>query len=146
VSPEQLLNRFITPMEHQIDYFTLRTGQKVQMPLRHVLIIATNLSPDKVTDPAFLRRMGYRVLLDSPTPEQYMKIFQQYAQRQGVSAPSEVLEGLLERYNAQGRELRACEPRDLIERARDICRFRGRPLELTPKVLDLAWSGYFGDG
>ena len=46
VSPEQLLNRFITPMEHQIDYFTLRTGQKIQVPLRHVLIIATNLSPD----------------------------------------------------------------------------------------------------
>jgi hypothetical protein len=58
VSPDQLLNRFITPMEHQIDYFTLRTGQKIQVPLRHVLIIATNLSLERVTDPAFLRRMG----------------------------------------------------------------------------------------
>src|SRR5262249_30378776 len=145
VSPEQLLNRFITPMEYQIDYFTLRTGQKVQLPLRHVLIIATNLSPDTVTDPAFLRRMGYRLLLAAPTPEQYARIFQNYAQRQGVTAAPEVIDRLLERYKAQNRDLRACEPRDLIERARDICRFHGRPLELTPKVLDLAWSGYFGD-
>lgn len=145
ISPEQLLNRFITPMEHQIDYFTLRTGQKVQVPLRHVLIIATNLSPDKVTDPAFLRRMGYRVFLGSPTPEQYAKIFQSYAQKQGVTAGAEVLDRLLERYREQSRELRSCEPRDLIERSRDICRFHGRPLELTNKVLDLAWAGYFGE-
>jgi hypothetical protein len=145
VSPEQLLNRFITPMEYQIDYFTLRTGQKIQVPLRHVLIIATNLSPDVVTDPAFLRRMGYRVFLGAPTPEQYTKIFQQYAQGQGVAVAPEVIEQLLERYRAQKREMRACEPRDLIERARDICRFHGRPLELTSKVLDLAWIGYFGN-
>ncbi len=144
ISPEQLLNRFITPMEHQIDYFTLRTGQKIQMPLRHVLIIATNLTLEKVTDPAFLRRMGYRVYLGPPTPEQYARIFQTYAQRQGASVAAEAIEHLLERYRAQNRELRSCEPRDLIERARDICRFHGRPLELTAKVLDLAWVGYFG--
>ncbi len=145
VSPDQLLNRFITPMEHQIDYFTLRTGQKIQLPLRHVLIIATNLSPASVTDPAFLRRMGYRIYLGSPSPEQYTRIFQQYAQRLGVAVAPELIEHLLERYRAQNRELRACEPRDLIERSRDICRFHNRPLELTSKVLDLAWIGYFGD-
>jgi hypothetical protein len=145
VSPEQLLNRFITPMEHQIDYFTLRTGQKIQLPLRHVLIIATNLSPETVTDPAFLRRMGYRLYLGAPTPEQYVQIFQAYAQRVGATVASEVIDRLLERYREQNRELRACEPRDLIERSRDICRFHNRPLELTNKVLDLAWTGYFGE-
>jgi hypothetical protein len=145
VSPEQLLNRFITPMEYQIDYFTLRTGQKIQVPLRHVLIIATNLKPEVVTDPAFLRRMGYRVYLGPPTPEQYSRIFQLYAQHQGVAVAVEVIDRLLERYRAQNRELRACEPRDLIERARDVCRFNGKPLELTLEVLDLAWIGYFGE-
>jgi hypothetical protein len=144
VSPEQLLNRFITPMEHQIDYFTLVTGQKIQVPLRHVLVIATNLSLERVTDPAFLRRMGYRLYLGSPTPEQYARILQRYAQRQGVAVGREVIDRLLERYRAENQELRACHPRDLIERARDICRFDGRPLELTPEVLDLAWIGYFG--
>lgn len=145
VSPEQLLNRFITPMEHSIDYFTLRTGQKIQLPLRHVLIIATNLSPETVTDPAFLRRMGYRLYLGPPTPEQYTQIFNAYAQRLGATAAPEVIERLLGRYTEQNRELRSCEPRDLIERSRDICKFHGRPLELSNKVLDLAWTGYFGE-
>jgi predicted ATPase with chaperone activity len=145
VAPEQLLNRFITPMEYQIDYLTLRTGQKIQMPLRHVLIIATNLSPEVVTDPAFLRRMGYRVYLGPPTPEQYTRIFQQYAERRKVTVPPGVIDRLLERYRAQKREMRCCEPRDLIERSRDICRFNNKPLTLTSEVLDLAWAGYFGD-
>jgi MoxR-like ATPase len=145
MEPQQLLNRFITPMEYQIDYFTLRTGQKFQVPLRHVLIIATNLTPEKVTDPAFLRRFGYRVYMGAPSQEQYIRIFRTYAERLGVTAPPEVIERLLKRYRKQGRELRGCEPRDLIERARDICRYHGRPLELTNKVLDLAWIGYFGN-
>jgi predicted ATPase with chaperone activity len=145
VEPGQLLNRFITPMEYQIDYFTLCTGQKVQIPLRHVLIIATNLSPEAVTDPAFLRRMGYRLYLGAPTPDQYARIFQAYAERRGATVAPGVIERLLERYAAQKRELRSCEPRDLIERARDICTFQGRPLELTAEVLDLAWAGYFGE-
>jgi hypothetical protein len=145
VSPEQLLNRFITPMEHHIDYFTLTTGQKIQVPLRHVLIIATNLDPARVTDPAFLRRMGYRIFLGPPTPEQYARIFRDYAQKLGTTAGPEIIDRVLTRYRAQGRELRACEPRDLLERSRDICRFHSRPLELTSKVIDLAWAGYFGD-
>jgi hypothetical protein len=145
ISPEQLLNRFITPMEHQIDYFTLRTGQKIILPLRHVLIIATNLSPETVTDPAFLRRMGYRLFLGPPTQEQYVRIFNAYAQRSGATVIPEVVDRLLDRYREQNRELRACEPRDLIERSKDICTFHNRPLELTAKVLDLAWTGYFGE-
>jgi hypothetical protein len=144
VSAEQLLNRFITPMEHHIDYFTLITGQKIQVPLRHSLIIATNLDPARVTDPAFLRRMGYRLYLGPPTPEEYVRIFRAYAKRHGAAVAPEVIEGLLERYRAQNRDLRACEPRDLIERSRDICRYEGKPLELTREVLDLAWIGYFG--
>lgn len=145
ISPEALLNRFITPMEHQVDYFTLTTGQKIQVPLRHVLIIATNLSPETVTDPAFLRRMGYRVYLGPPTPEQYARIFKQYAQKVGLEVGPELIDQVLARYRDQERELRSCEPRDLIERVRDICRFHNRALEVTPKILELAWTGYFGD-
>jgi hypothetical protein len=145
VSPDQLLNRFITPMEHQVDYLTLETGQKIEVPLRHVLIIATNLSPELVTDPAFLRRMGYRLYLGTPNAEQYALIFRNYAKRLGVTVDPAVINRLLERYRTQNRELRACEPRDLIERSRHICRFENKPLELTPEVLDLAWLGYFGN-
>ena len=146
VSPHQLLNRFITPMEHSFDYFTLATGQKIQVPLRQVLIIATNLSLEKVTDPAFLRRMGYRLSLEPPNEQQYAQIFKNYAAKHSAVIPDGLLDTLLAKYKAQDRPLRACEPRDLIERSRDICRFREKPLELTQEIIDLAWIGYFGAG
>jgi hypothetical protein len=144
VDPHEMLNRWITPLEHQIDYLTIRAGQKIKVPLRQTLIIATNLSPESVTDPAFLRRMGYRVYLGSPTPEQYGQIFERYVQRLGLEAPPGIIPRLLDRYKAEGRELRCCEPRDLLERICDICRFREQPLILKEELLDLAWIGYFG--
>src|SRR5262249_59186680 len=121
-----------------VDYLTLATGQKTQVPLQQVLVIATNLSLERVTDPAFLRRMGYRLYLGHPTPEQYAQILKDYAERVGTTAAPTVVEALLARYRAENKELRACQPRDLIERARDICRFHNRPLELTREVLDVA--------
>jgi hypothetical protein len=144
IQPQQLINRWITPLEHQIDYLTLHTGQKIQVPLKLMLILATNLSPESVTDPAFLRRLGYRLHLGEPAPEQYARIFERYAGDQGVAAAPDLIARLLDRYRAEGRELRCCEPRDLIERAGDICKYRGRPLELSDEVMNLAWIGYFG--
>ena len=79
-----------------------------------------------------------------PAPERYAEIFAQYAAGRGAAPRPELVARLLERYRAEGRELRCCEPRDLIERARDICSFQCKPLELTANVLDLAWTGYFG--
>jgi hypothetical protein len=146
VAPGQLLNRWIIPLEHQVDFLTLHTGQKIQVPFLLMLIIATNLDPKDVTDPAFLRRIGYRIQIDGPTPESYAEIFRQYAARCGVgSVDAGVINGLLSRYKEAGRELRACEPRDLILRASDLCRFRGQELTLTDEVIGQAWNGYFGN-
>jgi predicted ATPase with chaperone activity len=144
VDPHKLLNRWIIPLENRIDYLTLHTGQKIQIPFLQLLIIATNLEPGRVTDPAFLRRMGYRLHLTPPSPERYREIFERYASRDDISVPPGLLDRLLERYARENRELRGCEPRDLIERARDICRFTGRPLELDDEIMALAWTGYFG--
>jgi MoxR-like ATPase len=145
VDPEQMLNRWIIPLEHQIDYLTLRTGKKIRVPFLPFLIIATNLDVDRVTDPAFLRRMGYRLYLGEPTPERYAQIFEQHASARGMPAPPGLIAALLARYRNEKRELRCCEPRDLIERARDICRFSGRPPQLDEEVIALAWTGYFGN-
>jgi hypothetical protein len=144
VDPHELLNRWIVPLEHRIDYLTLHTGQKIQMPFLMTLVIATNLDLREVTDPAFLRRMGYRLYLGPPTPDLYARIFERYATRRGATLAPGLVARLLERYRVTGRELRSCEPRDLFERAADICRYRGRALELDEDVLDLAWTGYFG--
>jgi hypothetical protein len=144
VAPRDLLNRWIIPLEHEYDYLTLRSGKMFHVPFLLMLIVATNLDVDEVTDPAFLRRMGYRMFLDKPEPERYVAILERYAEQCGVAISPALVRRLLERYEVEHRELRGCEPRDLIERARDVCRFRRTPLELTEEVLDLAWSGYFG--
>jgi predicted ATPase with chaperone activity len=145
VDPRQLLNRWIIPLENQIDYLTLQTGQKIDIPFRQMLVFATNLDPQSVTDPAFLRRMGYRLHLASPSPERYAEIFKRYAAKVGIVADPGLIVRLIERYRAEARELRCCESRDLIERARDICRFSGQPPELNDAILDTAWTGYFGN-
>jgi len=145
VEPRLLLNRWTFPLEHGTDYLTLQTGQKVALPFRQMLIVCTNLHPNTVMDPAFLRRIGYRMLLDDPTPALYTQIFKQYAARCEVDVPPGVIEFLLLRHRAEKRPLRSCEPRDLIERARDICHYRGHPLELSQSIFELAWEGYFGE-
>lgn len=144
IEPRLLLNRWTFPLEHGVDYLTLETGQKLQVPFSQMLIVCTNLDPEVVMDPAFLRRMGYRLYLEDPSPAAYAQMFTRYAARCSVAVPPDLIEALLERYTAEGRHLRSCEPRDLIERARDICSYGGRPLVLNEEVLDLAWNGYFG--
>jgi hypothetical protein len=145
VNPRELLNRWIIPLEHRIDHLTLQTGQVIQVPFLQMLIIATNLDLEHVTDPAFLRRMGYRLYLGEPSAGDYSQIFERFASRHGMPVQPGLVERLLARYSSEKRQLRCCEPRDLIERARDICRFTGRPLELNDEIMALAWTGYFGN-
>lgn len=144
VNPHDLLNRWIIPLEQRTDHLTLNTGQKITIPFLLMLVVATNLEVSQVADPAFLRRMGYRLHIDKPTWQDYTKIFERYAASAGATVEPALITRLLDRYQAEGRELRACEPRDLIERARDICRLRNQPLTLNDAVMATAWAGYFG--
>lgn len=145
VAPAELLNRWIVPLENHIDHLTLQTGQKIQVPFDLMLIIATNLMVEDVADPAFLRRMGYRLHMECPTEDRYREIFAKYAKGVGADIPEGAIDSVIARYEKYGRELRGAEPRDLIERARDICQLHQKPLQLSPEVLDLAWEGYFGN-
>jgi hypothetical protein len=144
IEPSELLNRWIIPLEHRVDYLTLQTGQKIQIPFRLMLVVATNLAVKDVSDPAFLRRMGYRLLVAAPSADGYTQIFHRYAKSVGITVPEGLLSRLLQRYGNEGRELRASEPRDLIERVRDYCRAVHRPFRLDDQALDVAWRGYFG--
>lgn len=145
VDPQELLSRWVFPLENGVDYLTLQTGQKLEVPFRQRLIVSTNLDPERVMNPAFLRRMGYRMYLGDPTPEYYVEIFRRYAARYDLPVSANALAYVLERYKTEGRALHACEPRDLIERVRDVCRFQDLKFELTVENLDLAWRGYFGN-
>jgi hypothetical protein len=109
-----------------------------------MLIVATNLPVSDVSDPAFLRRMGYRLHLDHPTPEQYGEIFKRYAKSVGIEASPALITQVLNRYRTESRDLRASEPRDLIERSRDLCSLRRAPFTLNEEILNIAWTAYFG--
>jgi predicted ATPase with chaperone activity len=143
IDPTDLLNRWIIPLEQQIDYLTLVTGQKIRIPFQLLLIVATNLAAS--ADPAFLRRIGYRIHMDQPDEKRYSEIFRRYAQSIGLAVEEPLIASVLKRYKAENRDLRACEPRDLIERCRDICRLRHQAPVISQQLLDEAWRAYFGD-
>src|SRR6185503_12468332 len=77
-------------------------------------------------------------------PFAYSEIFIRQAYTRGIRFEQSVLDHLLNKYRIEGRQLKGCEPRDLLDRATDICLFEGQPLELTNGVLDVAWRNYFG--
>lgn len=144
IDPHDLLNRWIIPLEGHIDYLTLHTGKKVQIPFEQMLIFATNLDPSSLVDDAFLRRMGYQLHVESPTPEIYTLIFQRYAESRGLSYDAKLLDILFKRYEDEQRLMKGCDPRDLIERCLDLSRYENREPFLSPAILEIAWTNYFG--
>jgi predicted ATPase with chaperone activity len=144
VDPKNLLNRWIVPLESRTDYLTLHTGKKIQVPFVPMLIFSTNLDPSKLVDEAFLRRMGYRLLVDKPSASVYATIFQRYAESRGLGFDQRWVDAMMVWYENEERPLRCCEPRDLIERCLDICQFQKIAPVLTLDLLELAWLSYFG--
>ncbi len=144
VEPEDLLNRWIVPLERKVDFLTLHTGKKISVPFEELVVFSTNLEPSRLVDEAFLRRMGYRVRIEPPTEETYRKIFDRYADTVGVSFELPVLDYLITKYSAEKRIMKSCEPRDLLNRFLDICQYKGLQPVLTKDMLDLAWGNYFG--
>ncbi|MEI6082949.1 MAG: ATPase [Verrucomicrobiota bacterium] len=143
-SPEALLNRWIIPLESRIDYLTLNNGKKFQVPFEQVIVFATNLTVSDLADEAFLRRMGYRIHVMAPSPQTYADIFIRYARRHGLTVDPTILAHLEIRYGKENREPKACEPRDLIDRAMEVCRYNREKLRLSKEIVDIAWDGYFG--
>ncbi len=144
VAPIDLLNRWIVPLERRVDYLTLNTGKKIEVPFEQLMVFSTNLNETDLVDEAFLRRMGYRARVEPPTPPAYCEIFRRAAGLRGFNADKESLQYLLNKYAVERRQMKACEPRDLLERITDICLFEGRPPTLTPQLIDSAWRNYFG--
>ncbi|HVG30936.1 MAG TPA: hypothetical protein VM864_14595 [Pyrinomonadaceae bacterium] len=144
VAPTELLNRWIVPLERRVDYLTLHTGKKIEVPFEQLVVFSTNLDEKDLVDEAFLRRMGYRAKVEPPTPAAYSEIFRRAAHTRGMRVDQAVLDYVLNNYMISHRQMKSCEPRDLLERVIDICRFEGRELELSPKTIDAAWRNYFG--
>ncbi len=141
-----LLNRWIIPLERQTDYLTLHTGKKIEVPFEQLLIFSTNLDLKGLVDDAFLRRMGYRLYIGPPDRERYGTIFRKVVQSRGLEYDPELLEFLMRKYEKERRPMRCCEPRDLVQRCLDICRYEKLADALSVKLLEIAWANYFGTG
>jgi hypothetical protein len=144
VAPQDLLNRWIVPLERRVDYLALHTGKKIEVPFEQLVVFSTNLDENDLADQAFLRRMGYRARVEPPTPGAYSEIFKRQANARGIRYQQPVLDHVLNKYKVEHRQMKGCEPRDLLDRSTDICLFAGQSLELTTQVLDVAWRNYFG--
>ena len=144
ISPQELLNRWIIPLETRQDFLRLRTGQKFAVPFDQFIIFATNLEPRSLVDDAFLRRLRSKVKVDYVNRTQFVEIFQLYCDQYHMAFDPEAVEYLLTRYYDDGkRPLTACHPRDLLEQILDYCRFYQLPPRLTPENLDRACQSYF---
>ena len=144
VDPQDLLNRWILPLERRIDYLALRNGKKIELPFEQLVVFSTNLDEDRLVDEAFLRRLGYRARIDPPSTADYTEIFKRAAAKLKIAFDQATLSHLLKKYEDENRAPKSCEPRDLLNRVSDICRFRGSVPQLTPELIDLAWNNYFG--
>jgi hypothetical protein len=140
----EILNRWIVPMEQRIDYLSFLSGGKMTVPFDTFLIFSTNLSPDKLGDEAFLRRIQYKVLVASPCDSEYRKIFQQYCELQGLAHVEDLLDVFMTKhYVNTGKQLRRCHPRDVISQAIDYLNYKRLPYELSEDVLDKAFGSCF---
>ncbi len=144
VSCRDLLNRWIMPLEKRVDFLTLHSGKKIEVPFEQLVVFSTNLDEKEFLDEAFLRRMGYRARLELPTPGAYGEIFRRAAISRGLAVDHTSISYLLHKYGQEHRPMKCCEPRDLLNRICDICSFEGRPLQLSEATIDAAWRNYFG--
>ncbi|MSQ27041.1 MAG: ATP-binding protein [Dehalococcoidia bacterium] len=144
VSPHDLLNRWIVPLEKRIDFLTLRTGQKIEVPFDTLVMFSTNLEPRDLVDEAFLRRIRYKIEIKSPTPAQFKEIFQRVCAAKGIKYDDAVVDYLPnEKYSALDVHPRAVHPRDLLEQVVDYSSYRQIEPMLTRETMDISCHNYF---
>jgi hypothetical protein len=144
VSPVDLLNRWIVPLESDVDNITLHTGKKVQVPFDVFAAFSTNLDPSDLVDDAFLRRVRYKLEVRRPDEDQFFEIFEVVCNKRNVPFDPDMVEYLVDKhYRAVGRPFAACQPRDLLDQVIDMANYLGIPPQLNPVLLDRAVRSYF---
>jgi DNA polymerase III delta prime subunit len=139
VSPANLLNRWIVPLESRVDYLKLHTGKSFRIPFEEMVIFSTNLEPEQLMDPAFLRRLPYKIEVGPPTLEGYRRIFEQECKGHGMTLPEEVFVSIVNKLkNEKGVDFAAFQPRFIVEQVVATCRFLGEPPHFEPRFIDYA--------
>ncbi|MEZ6129382.1 MAG: AAA family ATPase [Planctomycetaceae bacterium] len=144
ISPEELLNRWIVPLENKHDFLTLPTGKKLQVPFEQLIIFSTNLEPSDLVDEAFLRRIPYRIELCDPDEQEFHCLFQIAAENIGCFFDPDAVEHILATYyRPVKRPLRRCHARDLLLQVRNYCTYNDLAFEMQAGYFDRIAGGFF---
>jgi predicted ATPase with chaperone activity len=141
ITPAELLNRWIYPLDRAKDYLTFNTGTKIEVPFECFLIFSSNLNPNDLGDEAFLRRLEYKMFMKNPSEEEFASIFYDYCRKMNIECPMGLLTEVIDlQYRQKDRRFRRCHPRDVISIAIDLIRFEKLPYALTPDLIHRAFE------
>jgi hypothetical protein len=144
MSPRDLLNRWIVPLDRRVDYLTLRYGVKFQIPFELMVVFSTNLEPSDLADEAFLRRIQNKIYVEPVSPSVFDQIFERVVAARRVPSEPDSAEFLRRLCLCEGRtELRACYPNDICNILQSISQYEGRAIAMTKPDLERATSLYF---
>jgi hypothetical protein len=139
VSPKNLLNRWIVPLESRFDYLKLHTGKSFTIPFEELVIFSTNLEPEELMDPAFLRRLPYKIEVGGPSVDIYRRIFDKECDRQGLTLSNESFDDIVWKITIEKElELANYHPRFIVDQIVATCRFMGQPVHFEPRFIDYA--------
>ena len=143
VRPDELMNRWIVPLDRRLDYHALHTGEKFMVPFDVTVVFCTNISPRELADEAFLRRLGYKIHLGPLDEAQYREVCEQVCRLLDISHEGADIDHLISKFRSEKKPLLACTPADLLRQVRDQARYRGVEARLTGDLLAWAWNNYF---
>jgi hypothetical protein len=144
VDPKDLLDRWIVPMENRVDYLKLNTGKSFSIPFDELLIFSTNLHPSDLMDPAFLRRIPYKIKLFAPSREEYRRIFDDLARARGLELTDDVFDFVIERLTLVGQfGLAYFQPKFICDQVAAACKSFGLPTRLTKELVTEALANLY---
>ncbi|MEM9411648.1 MAG: AAA family ATPase [Planctomycetota bacterium] len=144
MSVDELLNRWIVPLEKRYDFLNTSNGKKIQVPFDQLVIFSTNLEPKDLVDDAFLRRIPYKIEVPNPSIENFIKLFEIMCRIYKFEWKPELIKQLIEKhYLPVNRPLRNCHPRDLLLQVKNHCIYQRLPVELSEDAFDFAVENYF---
>ncbi|GHF42466.1 ATPase [Seohaeicola zhoushanensis] len=142
--PQALINRWIVPLEESKDILGLQSGEKFEVPFDTLVIFSTNFHPNEIFDQAALRRIFFKIKIDGPNQEDYLKIFAMVARKKGMPLDEAALVHLLKvKYPTINNTYANYQPVFLIDQMIAICEFEGIPYQMSPKLIDRAWANMF---
>ena len=144
MSTDELLNRWIVPLEKRYDFLNLPSGKSIQVPFDQLVIFSTNLEPKDLVDDAFLRRIPYKIEVQNPSENEFTELFKIMAPLLGFEFDLDAVRYLIEtHYKPVDRPFRCCQPRDLLLQIKNYCLYHRKEMTLTPENFDFAVDNYF---